>query len=341
MSVPEDLAKGGYVVYQKTTEGIPWWAKALLIGGLGAGAIYGAYYVINKFVNPSPIPPPGMQQLLNSKQQFYAEWLQTYDNFTQHGTQSLTQDQINTLNTIQDEIAYYNAQINTEYQDELNAQIALREGIENTALLAVIAITESAVGYSLIKYVLKQWFNRKPPGKNFTPDQQFGQSIANANKVPKGQANNAAQALTSVELTIGVELLSYGYQLAGYTSNAINILNAYIPIATAQYNNITSIMAQVSDLYAAGQLTQNDFINTQLSLNVSLVVTYALLNYYSIEGFTITVSPWVINAVNIITANALIDAVVAIGIISAFALYYFGPEIAQIVGRLITSSAGT
>jgi len=337
MSVPEDLAKGGYVVYQKTTEGIPWWAKALLIGGLGAGAIYGAYYVINKFVNPSPIPPPGMQQLLSSKQQFYEQWLQTYNNFTQNGTKSLTQDEINTLNAIQSEISYYNEEINKRYKEELDAQIALTQGIENAAVNAVYGIVAGAVGYGLSKYALKQWFNRKPPGGNYTPDEIAAQAIKAANtKTPKGQENNSAQALTATELALGVELLSYGYQLAGYTSNAINILNAYIPIATAQYNNITNTMALVSNLYAAGQLTQTEFINMQLTLNVSLVATYALLVYYSIEGFTITVSSWVINAVNTIAANALIAAMASIGIITAFAIYYFYPEIEEIVGQLIT-----
>jgi hypothetical protein len=74
----------------------------------------------------------------------------------------------------------------------------------------------------------------------------------------------------------------------------------------------------------------------QLTLNVSLVATYALLVYYSIEGFTITVSSWVINAVNTIAANALVAAIAASAILVGFALYYFGPEIAEIVGQIIT-----
>jgi hypothetical protein len=338
MSVPEDLAKGGYVVYEKTTEGIPWWAKALLIGGLGAGAIYGIYYVINKFVNPSPIAPPNQQQLINMKQQSYQNWLQTYDNFTQHGTKALTQDQINTLNTIQDQITYYNNLLLEYYKAELGAQEALHSGIENAAIIIVGMILATYTGVKLGSQALSQWFQRKGGGgQNITPDDMLGQSINTAfTKTPKGQENNSAQALTATELTIGVELLSYGYQLAGYTSNAINILNAYIPIATAQYNSITNTMALVSNLYASGQLTQTDFVNMQLTLNVSLVATYALLVYYSIEGFAITVSSWVINAVNTIAANALIAAIAAIGILTAFAIYYFGPEIAEIVGQIIT-----
>jgi hypothetical protein len=341
MSVPEDLAKSGYAVYQKTTEGIPWWAKALIIGGATAGAIYGAYYIINKFVNPSPVPPPNLQQLISMKQQSYQNWLQTYDNFTQHGTKALTQDQINTLNTIQDQISYYNSQIEKEYKDQLEAQEALHSGIENAAIEGVAIIVAGAVGYGLSKYALQQWFKKpKPPpggGSNTSPDDVLTQTINTAfTKTPKGQENNSAQALTATELAIGVELLSYGYQLAGYTSNAINILNAYIPIATAHYNSITNAMALVSNLYASGQLTQTEFVNMQLTLNVSLVATYALLVYYSIEGFTITVSSWVINAVNTIAANALITAIAAIGILTAFAIYYFGPEIAEIVGQLIT-----
>ena len=320
MSVPEDLAKSGYVVYQKTTEGMPWWAKFLLVAGLGAGAVYGAYYVINNFINPKPIPPPGMQQLIADKQQFYTQWLQTYNNFTQNGTKALTQDEINTLNAIQSEITYYNEEINKRYKEELDAQIALTQGIEDAAVNAVYGIVAGAVGYGLSKYALKQWFSRKPPGKSNTADQNLGDAVQNANKTPSGQESNTAQALSSVELTIGVELLSYGYQLAGYTSNAINILNAYIPIATEQYNNITNIIAQVSDLYAAGQLTQNDFINTQLSLNVSLVATYALLIYYSVEGFTTSVSSWMVNTVNTATTNALLDQIAEDAVMAVFAV---------------------
>jgi len=338
MSVPEDLAKGGYVVYQKTTEGIPWWAKALLIGGIGAGAIYGAYYVINKFINPSPVPPPNLNQLMNMKQQSYQNWLQTYDNFTQHGTKALTQDQINTLNVIQDQIAYYNKVLLEYYKAELGAQEALHNGIENAAIIIVGMILATYAGVKLGSQALTQWFQRKGGGgQNITPNDMLGQTINTAfTKTPKGQENNSAQALTATELAIGVELLSYGYQLAGYTSNAINILNAYMPIATAQYNSITNTMALVSNLYASGQLTQTEFVNMQLTLNVSLVATYALLVYYSIEGFTITVSSWVINAVNTIAANALIAAMASIGIITAFAIYYFYPEIEEIVGQLIT-----
>jgi hypothetical protein len=275
------------------------------------------------------------------KQQSYQNWLQTYDNFTQHGTKALTQDQINTLNTIQNQITYYNAQIEKEYKDQLEAQEALHSGIENAAIIIVGMIVAGAVGYKLSSQALQQWFqNKKQPPKGGTPtspDDALTQAINTTfTKTPNGQENNSAQALTATELALGVELLSYGYQLAGYTSNAINILNAYIPIATAQYNNITNTMALVSNLYASGQLTQDEFVNMQLTLNVSLVSTYALLIYYSIEGFTITVSSWVINAVNTIAANALITAIAAIGILTAFAIYYFGPEIAEIVGQIIT-----
>ena len=324
MSVPEDLAKGGYVVYEKTTEGIPWWAKALIIGGLGAGAIYGAYYVLNKFVNASPIPPPNQQQLIDMKKQSYQNWLQTYDNFTQHGTKALTQDQINTLNAIQSQISYYNAQIEKEYKDQLEAQEALHSGIENAAIEGVAIIVAGAVGYGLSKYALQQWFQnkRQPPkgGTPISPDNILGQSINTAfTKTPSGYEDYAAYALTSTELTIGVELLSYGYQLAGYTSNAINILNAYMPIATEQYNNTTNIIVEVSNMYAAGQLTQNDFINTQLSLNVSLVTTYALLIYYSVEGFITSVSSWTVNTVNTATTNALLDQIGEDAIMVAFA----------------------
>ncbi|MFP3257608.1 MAG: hypothetical protein RXO36_07400, partial [Candidatus Nanopusillus acidilobi] len=261
MSAPEDLAKTGYVVYQKTTEGIPWWAKALLIGGIGAGAIYGAYYIINKFVNPSPVPPPNLQQLISMKQQSYQNWLQTYDNFTQHGTKALTQDQINTLNAIQSQISYYNAQIEKEYKDQLEAQEALHSGIENAAIIIVGIIVAGAVGYKLSSQALQQWFqNKKRPPKGGTPtspDDVLTQSINVANtKTPAGYEDYTASALTSTELAIGVELLSYGYQLAGYTSNAINILNAYMPIATAQYNSITNTITQLGNLYASNQISQ-------------------------------------------------------------------------------------
>jgi len=344
MSVPEDLAKGGYVVYEKTTEGMPWWAKFLLVAGLGAGAVYGAYYIINNFINPSPVPPPNQQQLINDKQKSYQLWLQTYNNFTQNGTKALTQDEINTLNTIQNQIAYYNEMLFQYYQADLGAQESLHSGMENAAVLIVGMILATYAGVKLGSQALTQWLQRpKPPpggGSSIAPTTLWWQNIVAAFKAPKGQKNSTAQALTATELAMGVELLSYGYQLAGYTSNAINILNAYIPIATAQYNNITGIMAQVSDLYAANQLTQDDFINMQLALNVSLVTTYALLNYYSIEGFTITVPSWVINTINAIMANALITAITAIGVLTGFAVYLAYPEIEQIVGRLITSSAG-
>ena len=324
MSVPEDLTKGGYVVYQKTTEGIPWWAKALLIGGIGAGAIYGAYYIINKFVNPSPVPPPNLQQLINMKQQSYQNWLQTYDNFTQHGTKALTQDQINTLNTIQNQISYYNAQIEKEYKDQLAAQEALHSGIENAAIIMVGEIILGAVGYGLSKYALQQWFqNKKQPPKGGTPtspDDVLTQAINIANtKTPAGYEDYAAYALTSTELTMGVELLSYGYQLAGYTSNAINILNTYIPIATAQYNNITNTIAQLGNLYASNQISQNDFINGELVFNTALISTETMLTYYSVEGFITTVNPWSFNAVNISTINTLINEAMQIAIIASFA----------------------
>jgi hypothetical protein len=324
MSVPEDLAKGGYVVYEKTTEGIPWWAKALLIGGATAGVIYGAYYVINKFVNPSPIPPPNLQQLINMKQQSYQNWLQTYDNFTQHGTKALTQDQINTLNAIQSQISYYNAQIEKEYKDQLEAQEALHSGIENAAIIIVGVIVAGAVGYKLSSQALQQWFqNKKQPPKGgapTSPDDVLTQSINVANtKTPAGYEDWTAYALTSTELTIGVELLSYGYQLAGYTSNAINILNAYMPIATAQYNNITNTIAQLGNLYASNQMTQSDFINGELALNTALVSTESLLVYYSVEGFTTTVTPWSFNAVNTSTINTLINEAMAIAVIASFA----------------------
>jgi len=324
MSVPEDLAKGGYVVYEKTTEGIPWWAKALLIGGIGAGAIYGAYYVINKFVNPSPVPSPNLNQLMNMKQQSYQNWLQTYDNFTQHGTKALTQDQINTLNTIQNQISYYNAQLEKEYKDQLDAQEALHSGIENAAVEAVGLIVAGAVGYGLGKYALQQWFQnkRQPPkgGTPISPDDMLGQSINTAfTKTPSGYEDYAAYALTSTELTIGVELLSYGYQLAGYTSNAINILNAYMPIATAQYNIITNTIAGLGNIYALNQISQNDFINAELTLNAALVSTESLLVYYSVEGFTTTVNPWSFNAVDTTTINTLINEAMQIAIIASFA----------------------
>jgi hypothetical protein len=324
MSVPEDLAKGGYIVYQKTTEGIPWWAKALLIGGIGAGAIYGAYYIINKFVNPSPVPPPNLQQLISMKQQSYQNWLQTYDNFTQHGTKALTQDQINTLNAIQNQISYYNAQIEKEYKDQLEAQEALHSGIENAAIIIVGIIVAGAVGYKLSSQALQQWFqNKKRPPKGGTPtspDDVLTQSINVANtKTPAGYEDYTASALTSTELTIGVELLSYGYQLAGYTSNAINILNAYMPIATAQYNSITNTITQLGNLYASNQISQNDFINAELALNTALVSTESLLVYYSVEGFTTTVNPWSFNAVNTSTINTLINEAMAIAVIASFA----------------------
>jgi len=344
MSVPEDLAKSGYVVYQKTTEGMPWWAKFLLVAGLGAGAVYGAYYVINNFINPSPVKAPNLNQLMNMKQQSYQLWIQTYNNFTQNGTKALTQDQINTLNTIQNQIAYYNEMLLQYYQSDLGAQVSLHSGIENAAIIIVGEILLAYVGVRLGSQALTQWSqNRKKPpggGSSIAPTALWWQTIVNAFKAPWKQRHNTAQALTATELTMGVELLSYGYQLAGYTSNAINILNAYIPIATAQYNNITSIMAQVSNLYAANQLTQDEFVNMQIALNVSLVSTYALLNYYSIEGFAITVPSWVINTVNVITANALIAIISVSAILVGFAVYLAYPEIEQIVGRLIASSAG-
>jgi len=341
MSVPEDLAKSGYVVYEKTTEGMPWWAKFLLVAGLGAGAVYGAYYVINNFINPSPVKAPNLNQLMNMKQQSYQLWLQTYNNFTQNGTKALTQDQINTLNTIQNQIAYYNEMLLQYYQADLGAQVSLHSGIENAAIIIVGMILATYAGVKLGSQALNQWFQRKGGGgQNITPNDMLRQIINTAFKAPWKQRHNTAQALTATELTIGVELLSYGYQLAGYTSNAINILNAYIPIATAQYNNITSIMVQVSNLYAANQLTQDEFVDMQLTLNVSLVSTYALLIYYSIEGFAITVSSWVINAVNIIAENALIAIISANAILVGFAMYLAYPEIKEIVGRIIASSAG-
>jgi len=324
MSVPEDLAKSGYTVYEKTTEGMPWWAKALLLGGLGAGAIYGAYYIINNFINPKPIPPPNLQQLISMKQQSYQQWLQTYNNFTQNGTQALTQDQINTLNTIQKSITNYNTQIEKEYKDELVAQEALHSGIENAAIIIVGEIVVGAVGYKLSNQALKQWFqNKKTPPKGGTPtspDDVLAQAINTSNtKTPAGYEDYTASALTSTELTIGVELLSYGYQLAGYTSNAINILNAYMPIATAQYSSITNTISELGNLYASNQMTQNDFIDGELALNTALVSTESLLAYYSVEGFTTTVTPWSFNAVNEATVNTLINEAMAIAIIAGFA----------------------
>jgi len=309
-----------YTIYQKTAGEIPWWAKALLIGGLGGATLYALYSIIKP---PSPPPPPNLQTLLSAKQETIQKYMQTYDSYTQHGTKGLTQDQMNALSELQQMISVINQQINTEYKEQLEAQQALQNAIYNAIIEGVAIIVAGYVSSNVITTVLKEWFNtkKKPPqgGNPTSPYDMLNTAIAKANSLSITKyATQTANALTLTEITIGIEALSYAYQYAGYTTNAINILNDFVPIANQTYNIIQGYMNVLSNDFANNNISQNDFINQMVVYDTLTAATIDMLVYYSVEGFSISVSGWQNNAVNANVTNQLITAVEQVAIIAGF-----------------------
>jgi hypothetical protein len=317
-----------YTIYQKATGEIPWWAKALIIGGLGGAAIYAVYSIIKP---PPPISPPNLQNLLELKQEAAKKYFSSYDNFTQHGTVALTQDQFNTLSQLQQMISNINEQINTEYKEQLEAQQALQNALYNAIVEIAAIIVVGGVGYGLgkqaLQTALQNWFNRKkkPPqgGTEVSPNDILTTAIAKANSLGVVKySTQTADALTLTEITIGIEALSYAYQYAGYTTNAINILNNFVPIANQNYNIVQGYMKVLSNDFANNSIIQNDFINQIVVYDTLTAATIDMLVYYSIEGFSISVSGWVNNTVNAIITNQLTIILAAIGIIAGFITIY-------------------
>ena len=313
-----------YTIYQKATGEIPWWAKALIIGGLGGAAIYAVYSIIKP---PPPISPPNLQDLLKIKQEAAKRYFSSYDNFTQHGTVALTQDQINTLSQLQQMISNINEQINTEYKEQLEAQQALQNALYNAIVEIAAIIVVGGIGYGLgmeaLRTALRNWFNRKqkPPqgGTEVSPNDVLTTAIAKANSLGVVKyASQTADALTLTEITIGIEALSYAYQYAGYTTNAINILNDFVPIANQNYNIVQGYMAGLSNDFANNRITQNDFINQMVVYDTLTAATIDMLIYYSIEGFNISVSGWTNNTVNANITNQIITTLATISIIVGF-----------------------
>jgi len=309
-----------YTIYQKTVGEIPWWAKALIIGGLGGAAIYAVYSIVKP---PPPPPPPNLQALLSAKQEAIQEYMQTYDNYTQHGTKGLTQDQINSLNQLQQMISNINQQINTEYKEQLEAQQALQNALYNAIIEGTAIIVAGIVASGTIKTALQNWFNtkKKPPqgGNEVSPNDILTTAITNANSLGIVKySSQTADALALTEITIGIEALSYAYQYAGYTTNAINILNDFVPIANQNYSIIQGYMEGLSNDFANNIINQNDFINQMVVYDTLTAATINMLVYYSVEGFSISVSGWQNNTVNANVTNQLITAVEQVAIIAGF-----------------------
>jgi hypothetical protein len=228
-------------------------------------------------------------------------------------------------------ISNINEQINKEYEKQLEAQQALQNALYNAIVEGVAIIVfeaiAGAISYGLLTQALKEWFNRKrkPPqgGTEVSPNDILTTAIAKANSlgVVKYSAQTA-DALTLTEITIGIEALSYAYQYAGYTTNAINILNDFVPIANQNYNIVQGYMVGLSNDFANNRITQDDFINQMVVYDTLTAATIDMLIYYSIEGFNISVSGWTNNTVNINITNQIITTLATISIIVGFIAVY-------------------
>jgi hypothetical protein len=325
VNIPEKV----YEIYHNESKQVPWWAKVLVIGGIGVAGIYAIYSVANNFFNPKAPPPPGIDDLVKEKGELVKTFIQSYNSYTQNGTKALTQDQINSLMTVKSMADSVNETILKEYQAQLQAQEALTNGLYNAIVEAVAIVVGGTGSYYLIKYALQEWFKRKkqPPqgGTPVSPYDVLNQAIAQAySRTSAKYTTQTASALTAVEFTIAVEALSYAYQYLGYTSNAINILNDYLPIANQEYNYLQSYMTMLSDDYANNIITDTQFVNQIVAYDTLMAAIVNMLIYYSVEGFTFTISTigsWINNAISAVLANQIIVEVAAITIIAGFIIY--------------------
>ncbi len=325
VNIPEKI----YEIYHNESSQVPWWAKVLVIGGIGVAGIYAIYSVVNNFFNPKAPPPPGIDDLVKEKGDLIKTFIQSYNSFTQNGTAALTQDQVNTLMVVKSMADSVNETILKGYKAQLEAQEALSNGLYNAIIEGVaIAIAELGSIY-LINKALQEWFKRKkqPPqgGTPVSPYDMLNQAIAQAySRTSAKYIAQTASALTAVEFTIAVEALSYAYQYLGYTSNAINILNDYLPIANQEYNYLQSYMTMLSDDYANNIITDTQFVNQMVAYDTLMATVVNMLIYYSVEGFTLTIGTigsWINNAISAVLANRIILEVAAIIIIAGFIAY--------------------